>query len=115
MHGARQLKLENERSGRKCRAHPYQVAIPASKKFASDSGEKDGRWSEMIVLIMQISDQDVTQILSLYNDLVYYSKASFCVFTPRKCCFQRKDLYSNTEEHENHKQIDYCIPLFLVC
>ena len=91
MHGARQLKLENERSGRKCRAHPYQVAIPASKKFASDSGEKDGRWSEMIVLIMQISDQDVTQILSLYNDLVYYSKASFCMFSlPENVVFREK-------------------------
>ena len=93
MHGARQLKLENERSGRKCRPHPYQVAIPASKKFASDSGEKvpDGCWSEMIVLIMQNSDVDVAQILSLYNDLVYYSKASFCMFSlPENVVFREK-------------------------
>ena len=103
--GVRKSKVQNEKRGRKRRAHPYQMAIPASKEFASDRGENvpEGRWSEFEAIALneitlQNSDQDVAQILCFYNDLVYYSKAPFCIFSlPQSVIFREKNysqLYS---------------------
>ena len=99
--GTRQSKLQNEKSVRKRRAHPYQMVIPASKKFASNRGEKvpDGRWSEFETIVLneialQNSNQDVAQMLCLYNDLVYYSKAPFCIFSLPKTVLFREKIYN---------------------
>ena len=67
------------------------MAIPASNMFASDCEEKvpDGRWSEFETIVtneitLQNSDQDMAQILSLYNDLVCFQKLHFVSFHSQK-------------------------------
>jgi hypothetical protein len=77
------------------------MVIPASKKFASNRGEKvpDGRWSEFETIVLneialQNSNQDVAQMLCLYNDLVYYSKAPFCIFSLLKTVLFREKTYN---------------------
>ena len=87
-------------SKRKRRVHALQKEIPKSKKFALDRGESLSAaiWSdfESIVLSEILSSctepqQDAT-ILRLYNDVVYYSTAPFCVFfLPDNVTFREKN------------------------
>ncbi len=67
------------------RPHLSQVDIPTSKKFALERGEilSTGVWSdfESIVLNEIISHQEkdsTIDIVTTYNDIVYYSMSTFC-------------------------------------
>ena len=72
---------------RKRRSHELQTEIPSSKRFGTERGEKltEGVWSsfENIVLRHIVSiggdNKNTACILKLYNDIVYYSTAPFCV------------------------------------
>ena len=85
---------------RKRRIHALQKDIPKSKKFTLDRGESMSAaiWSdfESIVLPEIVSSftepqQDAT-ILRLYNDIVYYSTAPFCIFfLPDNVTFREKN------------------------
>jgi hypothetical protein len=95
----RKSEVQNEKRGRKRRAHPYQMAIPASKEFASNCGENvpEGRLSEFEAIALneitlQNSDQDVAQILCFYND---FQKLHFVSFHYHKVSYLRKRITVN--------------------
>ena len=74
------------------------MTLPASKKFAIDRGEKvsDSVWSQFeTIVIHEISlleaYQDAKHVLKLYNDLVFYSQAPYCMFIlPENTVFREK-------------------------
>ena len=101
---------------RKRRIHALQKDIPKSKKFALDRGESMSAaiWSdfESIVLSEIVSSftepqQDAT-ILRLYNDIVYYSTAPFCIFfLPDNVTFREKNyaqLYAKLQHVASSRQ-----------
>lgn len=85
---------------RERRAHPLQTQIQKSETFARLRGEKlsESCWSdfENIVvheIILQETDESESSILKLYSDVVYYSKASFCIFPlPDSIVFREKSI-----------------------
>lgn len=68
------------------RPHSLQIALPTSKKFAADRRESlsTSIWSdfESIVLNEILSNHQetlsTTDIANTYNNVVYYSKSTFC-------------------------------------
>ena len=71
---------------RKRRPHSLQQEIPSSKRFALDRGESlsKGTWSDFETIVIdeicklsrkQQLDKNITEA---YNNIVYYSKSTFC-------------------------------------
>ena len=96
-YGPRPPPLQGDQRSR--RKHPLQINIPSSKRFAQERGEcmSQAIWSnfESIVLheictsLQQESDNSM--IAKLYNDVVYYSTTSICLFTlPQDIVFRKK-------------------------
>ena len=79
-----------------------QVDITCSKKFASDSGEdiSHGVWSNFETLVVNEivatlcyskSIYDASTVTSVYNNVHYYSTASFCMLPlPDNVVFRSK-------------------------
>ena len=68
---------------RQRRSHSLQKEIPSSKKFALDRGESlsTAIWSDFESIVLEeisASEQQDESMIKLFNDIVYYSKSSFC-------------------------------------
>ena len=78
------------------RWHSFQMDIPSSKRFAEDRGQDPSGaiWSDFeSVVLYEINNQleDVEDVFKLYNDMVYYSSAPYCVAAlPHNVVFRSK-------------------------
>ena len=100
-HGQR-LKVSETSTRKKRHRHMLQVDIPCSKKFASDSGEdiSHGVWWNFETLVVNEivatlcyskSMYDASTVTSVYNNVHYYSTASFCMLSlPDNVVFRSK-------------------------
>ena len=81
---------------RKRRKHTFQVDIPDSKLFAEDRGEvlSEAIWSDFESIVLHeicCEIEEVSAISKVYNDIVYYSKTSYCLATlPHNVIFRNK-------------------------
>ena len=90
------------KSKRKRRPHTMQVSLPVGKKFAIQRGESLSNtiWSDFETLVLEeilhLSHEDSStdiDIVKLYNDIVEYSKCTFCTITlPEGTIFRDKSL-----------------------
>ena len=65
------------------RSHSLQKEIPSSKNFVLDRGESlsTAIWSDFESIVLEeisASEQQDENMTKLFNDIVYYSKSSFC-------------------------------------
>ena len=86
----------DQRSRRK---HPLQINIPSSKRLAQERGEcmSQAIWSNFESIVLHEictslrQESDNSMIAKLYNDVVYYSTTSICLFTlPQDIVFRKK-------------------------
>lgn len=84
---------------RKRRSHDLQIEFPSSKKFATERGERmsEGTWSNFEnIVVKHIASlggdyKNAACVLKLYNDIVYYARAPFCIlFLPENVIFREK-------------------------
>ena len=70
-----------------------QVSLPVGKKFAIQRGKSLSNtiWSDFETLVLEeilhVSHEDsstVINIVKLYNDIVEYSRCTFCIITYQK-------------------------------
>ena len=67
--------------------------IPSSKKFALNRGESlsESIWSNSICKITSKDETSNIDVVKLYNDIVEYSKSTFCtVILPKDAVFRNK-------------------------
>ena len=86
------------------RKHVFQQDVPTSKRFANECGEEISRgvWSdfesillsEVITRVSATNEQDdqfeYNIITKLYNEVVYYSTAPFCIYPIESSILLRK-------------------------
>ena len=84
-----------KKNPRKRRKHTLQVDIQSSTHFTETRGEKisEAIWSDLesIEICNEVKQLDL--ILKLYNDIVYYSKTSYCFATlPHNAVLRNKNV-----------------------